>query len=75
MIVAEGGKMVEYKDHQLKLYTFNANLNPIYNISETELTTVKIPAPNEEHAWNRLEWLLGSKSKVNNFRIDDIEPY
>lgn len=75
MIVAEGNKNVTYTDKELKLYTFNANFNPIYNIEETELTTIKIPAPNEKYAWDRLGWLLGSMSKAERFRLDDVEPY
>ena len=76
MLVPENGKMVEYNDAEdLNLYTFHANLNPIYNIEEAVLTTIKIPAPNTEHAWDRLAWLLGSPGKAERFRLDNIERY
>lgn len=75
MIVPEPGKNVEYSEKELKRYTFHANLNPIFNCEEAELTTIQIAAPNEEHAWVRLSWLLGSPSKAEKFRLDDVEAY
>lgn len=75
MLVAEGNRMVEYKDKQLKKYVFHANFNPIYNIEEAELTTIEIAAPNEKHAWDRLSWLIGSFETAERFRLDDVEPY
>lgn len=75
MIVPESGKNVEYHEDQLQLYTFHANLNPIFNCEEAELTTIKLAAPNEKHAWDRLRWLLGSESKAEKFRLDEVEKY
>ena len=75
MQVSEGNKIVEYSRNKLTLYVFHANYDPIYNQDEPELTTIKMPAPNETYAWDRLAWLLGSKDKVKNFRLDDFYPY
>ena len=75
MLVARENRMVEIGEGELKLYTFNANFNPIYNIDEPHLTTIKMPAPDEKTAWERLAGLLGSMSKTERFRIDDIEKY
>ncbi len=75
MKVAEGNKIIERTGKALTLYVFHANYDPIYKQEESELTTIEMPAPNEEYAWDRLAWLLGSKDKVKHFRLDDYYPY
>lgn len=75
MIVAIGNEMKEYTDDQLTLYTFSINMNPIYNIDESELTTIQMPAVSKEHAWQRLAGLVGSQSKAEKFALIDEKPY
>lgn len=75
MKVAEGNTIVERKGKELNLYIFHANYDPIYHEEETELTTIKMPASNESHAWDRLARLLGSEDKIHNFRLDEFYPY
>lgn len=74
MIKAEGNRMIEVSSKDLKLYTFGANLNPIYNIKEPELTEIKIPATDYQHALDRLEALVG-RSRVPEFFWQDEENY
>lgn len=75
MKVANRNEIIELTGKELTLYIFHANYDPIYNEDESELTTIKIPAANESHAWDRLAWLLGSKDKICHFRLDDFYPY
>lgn len=75
MLVAKDNRMVTMTGKELKLFTFRANFNPIYGVEEPELTTIQMPAVDEKHAWDRLGFLLGSQSKINWFRLDEVQDY
>lgn len=75
MLVARGSRMVEVPSSELTLFTFGANFNPIYNTSESELTVVKIAGVDLNHAYSRLEFLVGGMTRAKQFTLIDQEPY
>lgn len=68
-----GGNLVKVQ-YKLTEYVFGANYDPLNGREEQELTTIKIPAPNETIAWDRLIKLVGDDN-ANHFRLDDFYPY
>ncbi len=66
--------VIEVSGKDLTVYVFCGNFDPYLGIEENELTIIKLPAPNEEYAWQRLKFLIGS-ARARHFHIEDMYQY
>lgn len=74
MLKAKGNTMIEIEAKGLNRYTFVGYYDPIYHKEEDAPTIISIIGTDEEHAKERLNWLIGSAIS-RKYILDKVEKF
>lgn len=74
MLKAKGNTMIEIEAKGLNRYTFVGYFDPIYHREEDAPTIISIIGTDEEHAKERLDYLIGRASS-RKYTLDRVEKF